>query len=465
MGLSPASVKERVERDDIVRKIRRHGFAGPVFLVGGALRELALGRTPHDYDFVLERAGDLAAFGQIFGSHGFLLGKKPIQTHRIVAGDVAVDITTIEGSIEEDLRRRDLTINAVAYAFGDGTILDPLHGIGDMEERILRYPRREALREDPLRMVKTVRHLAVLRGFTLDPALKNAIEADRGLINKTAAERLKYELDLIMASHNPYKGIKAMVETRLLFEIFPDLLPLGEMDREKRLNPKALGHTIEGFRHVNKVRRFHPLMEKEARHWGYALLFHDLGKPLTYSCDEKNGRIHFYHHERHSRDIAARIMERLKFSVSETRAVLGLIESHMRIFLISNREATEKATRRLVYKMEGLTPSLVFLTLLDLYGNTSGRENDSTLQVRDRCREVLDAFEEFRCEPLPRILTGHDLLALGFEPGPSLGHVLQDVREKQIAGEITEKEEALRYAETFLPRKNRGSKTGSREQA
>ena len=131
MGLSPASVIERIEKDDVVRKVRRHRFAGAVFLVGGALREFALGHTPNDYDFALERSEDLSAFEEILGARGFLLGKKPIQTHRIVAGDIAVDITTIEGSIEEDLHRRDLTINATAYSIGDGTIIDPLHGFKD----------------------------------------------------------------------------------------------------------------------------------------------------------------------------------------------------------------------------------------------------------------------------------------------------------------------------------------------
>ena len=118
----------------------------------------------------------------------------------------------------------------------------------------------------------------------------------------------------------------------------------------------------------------------------------------------------------------------------------------MRIFLISSPEATERATRRLVYKMERLTPALVFLTLLDLYGNTKGSENPSTRQVRNRCREVLAAYDEWRREPLPPIVTGNDLLALGFAQGPALGRVLQEIREKQIAGEISEKEEALRYA-------------------
>ncbi len=451
MDLSPAFVKERIERAGAVRKISGQRFAGNVFLVGGALRELALGRAPNDYDFALERSEDLAAFEQIFGARSFLLGKKPTQTHRIVADGAAVDITVIEGRLEEDLRRRDLTINAVAYDVGDRTIIDPLHGLKDIEERILRCPGTESMREDPLRMVKALRHLSTLRAFILDPALKSVIETNRKLIAGTAPERIKHELDLIMMSPNPYKGIRTMEETRLIFELFPELISLEEMDSEKRLAPKALRHTIDGFKYASRIKKIIPLPENEAKHAGYSLLFHDLGKPQTFSRDPENGQVHFYYHERHSRDAAAGIMERLKFSVSEMRAILSLIEHHMRIFLISSREATEKATRRLVYKMEGLTPALVFLTLLDLYGNTCGKENASTLQVRNRCREVLAAYDEWRSQPLPRIVTGDDLIAFGFEQGPALGQVLKEIRKKQIAGEISGKAEALRYAATRRP--------------
>ncbi len=446
MILSPAFLKERVEKTAAIRKIRGQNFAGPVFLVGGALRELALGRAPNDYDFALGRSEDLEVFEKAFGARSFLLGKKPIQTHRMVAGDLSVDVTIIEESLEEDLRRRDLTVNALAYAIGEGVVIDPFHGLKDAEKRILRSPREGSLREDPLRMVKAARHLSALRGFVLDPALKAAIALNKKLIGGTAAERIKYELDLIMTSPNPYKGIRTMEETRLLFELFPELLSLEQMDVEKHLTPKALRHTLDGFKYMGRIKKFDPSMEKETKCAGYGLLFHDLGKPRTFSRDEASGHVHFYYHERHSSEMATAIMDRLRFSIAETRCIAGIIERHMRIFLISSPEATERATRRLVYKMEWLTPALVFLTLLDLYGNTKGRENPSTRQVRNRCREVLAAYGEWRREPLPPIVTGNDLLALGFAQGPALGRVLQEIREKQIAGEISEKEEALRYA-------------------
>ena len=443
---SPIALRNRVRRLPIVRKIKGLDLAGKVFLVGGALRELALARLPNDYDFAIERASDLRAFEKVFGAHAFLLGKRPAQTHRIVAGDVTLDITMLQGGLEADLLRRDFTMNAMAYDIGRDVIIDPLHGREDLKDKVIRCPRETSLKEDPLRMLKAVRHFTALRGFAIAPEVAASIAVQRKLIRETAVERIKYELDLILLSRNVHRGIDALAGTGLLFEIFPELLPLREMDREKELEPAALGHTLGGFKYVGRVWRFQPLDERATKHVGYALLFHDLGKAQTYSCDEKKGRVHFFHHERFSGEIAATIMERLRFSVSETRAVSALIENHMRLFLISNKEASEKATRRLVYKMEELTPSLVCLTLLDLYGSSKGKENASTRQVRKRCREVLAVYEEWKRAPLLRIVTGRDLMALGFSEGPTLGRVLQEIREKQIAGEITNKEEALEYA-------------------
>jgi poly(A) polymerase len=444
--LSPSALAERIARLDVVGRIRKGRLAGSVFLVGGALRELALGRSPNDYDLALARPEDIARIEEIFGAPAFLLGKKPIQTHRIAAPGATLDITILAGGIEDDLRRRDFTINAVAYAIGDGKLLDPLGGLEDIKNGVIRYPRKECLSEDPLRMVKAVRHLCALSGFSLDPALKESIKAEKGLISQSAAERIKYELDLIMLSANPFRGMRTMEETGLLFEIFPELLRLAEIDAAKRLRPSTLGHTLGGFRHVQKVKKFHHFTDRETRLAGYGLLFHDLGKPATFSFDEEKARVHFYYHERHSSDIAARIMERLRFSASEARAVRNLIENHMRIFLISTGEATEKAVRRIVYRMEDFIPALVLLTLLDLYGNSGGRENESTAQVRKRCREVLSGYAEWKSTPLPRIVTGDDLLAAGFSEGPALGRVLREIREKQISGEITEKAQAMEYA-------------------
>lgn len=227
MRLSPTGLKKRIEELEVIRRITAHAWAGRLFLVGGALRELALGQTPNDYDLVLERPEDLTALEGVFGAASFLLGKKPIQTHRIVAEHSALDVTMLEGDIEGDLRRRDFTINAMAYDLEKRVLVDPLGGFDDLERKRLRYPRAEALKEDPLRMVKALRHLSALRGFTLDPRLKAAIGANRRLIRRTAVERIKYEIDLMLVSPHACKGIEVMEETGLLFEIFPSSSPYG----------------------------------------------------------------------------------------------------------------------------------------------------------------------------------------------------------------------------------------------
>jgi tRNA nucleotidyltransferase/poly(A) polymerase len=443
--ITAPSLTARVRQLPIIRKISRERLEGKLFLVGGAIRELALGKLPKDYDFALERAADLHKLEKVFRAESFLLGKKPIQTHRIVTSSLSIDVTILTATIEDDLFRRDFTMNAIAYDLTSGMLLDPLDGLIDIDRKIIRYPRETSITEDPLRMVKAVRHLSVLRGFSLDPALKQAIERHAALIRLTASERVKYELDLIILSREPFTGFSTMLETGLLFEIVPELLPMQSMDREQHFDLETLGHTVEGFRYIQRARRVHAFAERERYLTGYALLFHDLGKPCTFSYDEEKKKVHFFNHERCSSEIAARIMERLRFSTSDGRAVLGLVEAHMRLFLISRKEAGEKATRRLVYKLRHLTPCLVFLTLLDLYGSAKGKENESTRRVRRRCREVIAAYEEWRREPLPRLVTGSDLLGLGFQEGPLVGEILDEIREKQISGEISDTKQALTF--------------------
>ena len=446
----------RIRGLETLQQISSATFSGQVYLVGGALREIALGCLPKDYDFALGRPADLTTLENLLGTRAFILGKKPIQTYRIVTGALSLDITFLKEGIEQDLARRDFTINAIAYDVRDGCLIDPLGGLQDLNRRVIRQPQKERLIEDPLRMLKAIRHFASLSGFSIAPELAKAIEKHKDLIATTAPERIKYELDLIITAPQAHRGIALAVETGLLFRIIPEFLPMVEMDREKGFELEAFGHTIEGFRHEAKASSIYTFDDRQLRDTAYSLLFHDLGKPYTFSFDEAKKRVHFFHHERYSRGIASRVMDRLRFSTAEIKVISTLIENHMRLFLISHPDSTDKAIRRLVYKMGDLTPGLVLLTLLDMYGTTKGTENPITRQVRKRCTQALAAYEEWKKEPLPRIVNGHDLLSLGFSEGPFLGRVLEEVREKQIAGEITEKEGALEYAARVLGEADRG---------
>jgi len=432
----------------VIQEISRHTFAGKVFLVGGAIRELLLKKTPKDYDFALTRHEDLQILEKAFGGSAFLLGKKPIQTYRIVTRDVSVDVTFLKSTIENDLGRRDFTMNAIAYDVNQQGIVDCLGGVRDIREKIIRYPKRVALVDDPLRMLKAIRHFATLEGFSMDAELVHAIQELKVLIHQVAPERIKYETDQIIVSDHAFEGIKMMEQTGLLFELFPDLFALKKLDQEKGFVLETYGHTVEGFKHLTEWGHFYRLDDKIMRNTAYALLFHDLGKAHTFSRDDVKNVVHFFYHEKVSADLAAKIMDRFRFSSLDIRTVVKLIENHMRVFLISGSESTEKATRRLVYKMGDLTPALLVLTLCDMYGSSGGNENESTAQVRKRCGDVLSAYEEWGRKPLPRLVTGHDLLTLGLAEGPFVGKVLEEIREKQILGELREREEALAYAKS-----------------
>ncbi len=461
MEISNQALILSISARHIIHKLVSCPFSGEVFLVGGAIREIALGKVPRDYDLALSNTDDLKLIEGAFGRRSFLLGKKPVQTHRIAAGNTVLDITILDGTIEKDLARRDFTMNAVAFDIRRGNIFDPLHGIEDIAQKLIRYPQRSAIASDPLRMLKAVRHFATLEGFVLDPELIDAMETSKELIKRAAPERIKYELDLIMVSKGAAEAMGMLTRTGLIFEIFPELYALRLMDVEKNFSLETLGHTLLGFSYLDRYAKQYLPDQGSVKETGYALLFHDLGKACTYSYDEEKDLVHFFYHERISKEIASSIMERLRFSTHEMKKVISLIENHMRIFLISNGETTDKAIRRLIYKMEDLTPLLIVLTICDMYGSSAGEDNPSTQRVLQNCDAIMAAYHESKKEPLARLLSGRDLLSMGFAEGPLVGKCLGDVRDRQIAGEITGRDEALRFAEKFL--KEQEKSAGIRE--
>lgn len=447
-----SEISEKLKNLNLISKLKSKVFSGKVYLVGGAIRDLALGKKPRDFDFAISDAKDISVFEDFFKKMSFTLGKKPFLIHRISIGSHTIDLTVLNGTIDDDLKRRDLTINALAYDLKGERLIDTVGGLRDLNKRTLRFPEETVISLDPLRMLKAIRHYSTLRGFLLSEDLKEAIVKNRHLIREVAGERIKYELDLILGSPFAYKGIKTLEELGLLYEIFPELNLLSEFDKKSGLELKTMDHTIFGVKFLKKYSRLIALRKDELLCTGYALLFHDLGKPKTFSFDEKKRVVHFFGHEKVSVEMATPILRRLRFSKNEMRTVLELIKNHMRIFLLNKGVPTERATRRLLLRLGNLVPALVLLTLCDMFGTTSGKENETTKKILDYCIDLLNAYRKFVEEPPPKIINGYDLLAVGFEQGPLLGQALREIRERQLAGEIKTKEEALEYAKKFLER-------------
>jgi CRISPR/Cas system-associated endonuclease Cas3-HD len=173
----------------------------------------------------------------------------------------------------------------------------------------------------------------------------------------------------------------------------------------------------------------------------YAVLFHDIGKQDTYSKDEK-GRVHFFHHEAFSCQWAEGIMERLRFSNPMRNKILRLIQHHMRILNLS-QETKESALKRLVNQMGDETPLLVVHTLADKEASRGILSFQNDEVVESHSLRILDLFKEKEIVHPSPLITGHDVMTLGYSPGPKVRQILDFIREKQVEGEIRNREEAL----------------------
>jgi poly(A) polymerase len=307
---------------------------------------------------------------------------------------------------------------------------------------------------DPLRMLRAIRYRSTLPGFELTEPLKEEIRRHHGLLSHVAAERIRAELDEICLSPLPAPGLQLMHELGLLFQVFPELAPLEGLPQGRHHTTDALSHTIGVVGEVDRLaRQGHPfpfrLSEEERLILGYAALFHDLGKPATHSIDAQ-GAVHFYGHPQESSLLAQAIMQRLKFTNRVREAVLLVVENHMRILTLAQGEPLDKALRRLI-NMMGEEIRLLLLLGLAETGTKEAEESGEQRRFMDLCQRIWGLYEKEDLVAPEPLLRGRDLLAMGHSPGPRMGEILDKVRRRQIAGELKDKEEAVRFVKHEYP--------------
>ena len=453
-------VEKKILADPIIQQVAELARQKevPLYLVGGSIRDILLGRKINDYDFVVEKL-EIPFLDQLRGlleASVFPMGKgRGEEIYRLVKGEQTIDFAVMEGDgIKQDLMRRDFTINAIAYSFAEGRFFTAPQAMEDLKEGRVELVSPQALEADPLRMLRAVRYRCTLPGFALTDRLKEEIKRHKKLLTEVAPERIRVEIDEIILSPSPEQGLGLMHELGLLTHVFPEIAPLKDLPQGRYHVTDALSHTIEVVREVaTLIRGEHPFSVQPSRDdlliVGYAALFHDLGKPGTKSIDEE-GEIHFYGHPEHSSLLAQGIMKRLRFPNSVRYGVVPLVENHMRILTLATGEPTDKALRRLIHAMgEGIR----LLLVLGLAETGYKQEEDKTEKKRfmDLCQRIWDLYDkEDLIAPEP-LLMGRDLLGLGHSPGPRMGEILTEVRRRQIAGELKDREEAIRFVQGAYP--------------
>jgi poly(A) polymerase len=424
---------------------------GPVWIVGGAIRDALLGRRVADADLAVERGREESAaraIARVAGGTAFQLSEEHAIWRAIAPTDGwHVDVAALRAeTIEEDLRARDFTVNAVARLLENGDLIDPTGGLADSEARVLRAASENAFADDPLRLLRAAR-LAAGHDLTIEAGTADLARAAAGRAADPAGERQFAELRGIVAGPRPLRGLELMHELGLTAVVLPELEALRGVVQNPNHHLDVLGHTqavleewlglerdLGGFAGelTPEIQAFleEPLADELSRREAlrFGALFHDLGKPET--RNEGSGYVTFIGHDEVGARIIAEICTRLRVSRRLSINLQGLALHHLRLgFLIHQRPLS----RRAVYDYLVASEEMIQAHL-------------------DLAREMLrDALAWHRDGPPRPPLTGDDLTReLGLEPGPELGRLLDELRAETFTGEIGDREQALERARQLI---------------
>ncbi|MDD2672755.1 MAG: CCA tRNA nucleotidyltransferase [Syntrophales bacterium] len=444
------SVKDKNPREEavaIVRKLREAGHEA--FFVGGSVRDLARGLDPEEFDIVTSARPEeikrlfpkTVPVGESFGITLVVRdGKKyEIATYRTDAGyGDGRHPSRVEFSsrAEEDVLRRDFTINGLLMDPESGRIIDHVGGLDDLRRKIVRTIGNpgERFSEDHLRMLRAVRFAANLN-FALDDQTFLAIVAHSGRIRRVSAERTREEITRILQGGHARRGLELLAETGLLTHILPEVDEMRGVDQPERFHPE--GDVWEHTLRMLAMLSVEPQLRSDVR-FAWGTLLHDVGKPATRSVN--SGGIHFYGHPRKGEKIAANILDRLRFSRADAETILSLIREHM-LFMNAMEMRPSRLKRFLRIPDFKLHLELHRLDCLASHGD---------LETYEFCRAKLEEYASEQLKP-ERLIGGGDLIAMGYRPGPLFSEIIRVAEDAQLDGEISTKEEAIKFVRERWP--------------
>ena len=430
----------------ICDRLRRQGHQA--YLVGGCVRDLVMGRKPADYDVttdaspqrVMQLFPNAIAVGAHFGvvllpGNGF---KVEVATFRSDLGYTDgrhPDHVQFAKTPQEDVQRRDFTINGLLMRHDTGEVLDFVDGQKDIREGVIRAigePERR-FAEDKLRMLRAVRFAARF-GFSIEPATFRAIRRHANQIPQISAERIREELTKLLTEGAARAAFELLDQSWLLPIILPEVAAMKGVPQPPQFHP-------EGDVWVHTLLMIGGLPAGCSATLAWGTLLHDVGKPPTFgSAAETGDRIRFDGHVSVGSVMARAICSRLRFSTNDTEQIVALVANHMKFKDVRDmRKATLKRFVRLPKFEEHLA-----LHRLDCLGSHRNLDHYQFVQnfLRDTPREQVQPA---------RLLTGDDLISLGYQPGPAFSGILREIEDAQLDGQITSREEALEFVKSRFP--------------
>ncbi|MEE4493624.1 CCA tRNA nucleotidyltransferase [Streptomyces sp. BE230] len=439
--------------DDLARRFQDAGFS--LALVGGSVRDALLGRLGNDLDFTTDArpedvlkivrpwADSVWEVGIAFGTVGAQKDGYQIEvtTYRSEAYDRTSRKPEVSygDSIEEDLVRRDFTVNAMAVALPQKEFVDPHGGLADLADRVLRTPGtpEDSFSDDPLRMLRAARFAAQL-DFEVASDVVAAMTEMAGRIEIVSAERVREELNKLLLSAHPRKGLALLVDTGLAEQVLPELPALRLESDEHHRHKDVYEHSLTVLEQAIDLEEDGPDLVLRL-----AALLHDIGKPRTRRF-EKDGRVSFHHHEVVGAKMVKKRMTELKYSNDMVKDVAKLVELHLRFHGYGDGEWTDSAVRRYVRDAGPLLDRLHKLTRSDC--TTRNKRKASALSrtydaLEERIAQLQDQEELDSIRP---DLDGNEIMEiLSVGPGPVIGKAYAFLLELRLEHGPMERDAAV----------------------
>src|SRR5574344_54141 len=459
----------KINEDEILNNISRF-FDNEIYLVGGSVRDYILGKVTWDRDLVV-----VGIDGREFSLKvaEFLGGKfipldETNKIYRVVLADKInyLDITNpVGGTIENDLLRRDLTINAVAVNIKTGKIVDVTSGLADLSSKVIKGVKEENFVDDPLRILRIFRFYAIY-GFEIDEELLNISIKYADLILKPAKERVEYELMKMLSGEYAHLALLKMDKCGILEKIFPFVSELKQV-------PPNLHHHLDLFNHsVEVVKQVGILYQQSSdivkhhmdrvdfggfsrlSHLRLASFLHDIGKFSTWTIDSETNRPRFIKHEEVGSKMVKPLLKKMCFSNKQIEYISLMVKNHMYpSAVVSSPILSDKVMMRFVRKMEEDAIDDILIAQAD---RLSARGPEITEDIVDEnissLNKLLDFYVKAKetLKPLPKLLDGIEIMQiLNIKPSKKLGEIINKLNEAQISGDITTKEEAISFVKTL----------------
>ena len=463
-------MRNLIENDEVIKLIKPYLTDVEAYIVGGFVRDILMNKKSPDRDLILCNC-DVEKFSQKLADklNAHFIELDPInKIYRIVLENKIdyIDITMpIENDFEKDIKRRDLTINAIAYNLKTSEIVDLVGGINDIKNKKIKGISEKNFEDDPLRLLRIFRFYAKT-GFEIDESLIQLSKKLYKRINEPAKERVTVELLKIFEGKYCDLALLKLDECGLLEEIFPIYKEVKKIPPNSHHHLDLIHHLIESVKQVqiiyeNTSEEVKTHLEtikyasvQELAFLKLATFLHDIGKPSCWTIEEDTLRHRFIKHDEIGSKLVVPILKDLKFSKKQIQYIQTLIKYHIYpSSLVSAEDVTEKAFMKFYRKMDGYVIDVIILAMADRLSARGEKITDEIVSKNiNGLTKLLNDYLELRkdIKPLEKLLDGKEIMEiLKIKQGPQLGEIISALKDAQISGNVTTKQEAIDFVKKY----------------